>query len=287
MVFKRLNKADITTVSYAANKYWTISYSSSVSSSEYLNSYKGIKNTSIFNSGSDTTNNGQYERLIYDSINHLFYQSYTSSLNTSSLMFNINTYESASEQRPTSSYFNYNFNPQLIKQFPSGTGEEIRVLSVNQDIYGSKILPHSFKITSSAYNINDDGNGNLYNGGSFIGNIFYAHGTLVITNQSYQTLTTTGSFDILFQNEHIIYENEVKCIIKESEFNLSYNPTLITGSYNSGSLRGYATSASFYPYTTTIGLYNDDNELLMVTKLAKPIMISPNTDMTLIVRFDI
>jgi hypothetical protein len=96
----------------------------------------------------------------------------------------------------------------------------------------------------------------------------------------------TGSFSLSFQNEHIIYENEVRCIIKESEFNLSYNPTLVTGSYASGSLRGFATSESFQPYATTIGLYNDTNELLMVAKLGKPIMISPDTDMTFIVKYD-
>jgi hypothetical protein len=96
----------------------------------------------------------------------------------------------------------------------------------------------------------------------------------------------TGSFTLSFQNEHIIYENEVRCIIKESEFNLSYNPTLVTGSYASGSLRGFATSASFQPYASTIGMYNDNNELLMVAKLGKPIMISPDTDMTFIVRYD-
>jgi hypothetical protein len=43
---------------------------------------------------------------------------------------------------------------------------------------------------------------------------------------------------------------------------------------------------NFTPYVTTIGLYNDDNELLMVAKLGKPIMISPDTDMTFIVRYD-
>jgi hypothetical protein len=96
----------------------------------------------------------------------------------------------------------------------------------------------------------------------------------------------TGSFSLSFQNEHIIYENEVRCIIKESEFNLSYNPTLVTGSYASGLLRGFATSESFQPYATTIGLYNDTNELLMVAKLGKPIMISPDTDMTFIVKYD-
>ena len=98
-------------------------------------------------------------------------------------------------------------------------------------------------------------------------------------------MTYTGSFNLSFQNEHIIYENEVRCIVRESEFNLSYNPTL--QSDNSGSLYGFATSSSFSPYVTTIGLYNDDNELLMVAKLAKPILISPNTDMTFIVRYDI
>jgi hypothetical protein len=89
-----------------------------------------------------------------------------------------------------------------------------------------------------------------------------------------------------FKNEHIIYENEVNCNVKESDFNLSYNASLVTASYSDGLLYGFATSSSFYPYATTIGLYNDDNELLMVAKFAKPIMMSPNTDMTFIVKYD-
>ena len=100
------------------------------------------------------------------------------------------------------------------------------------------------------------------------------------------TINHTGSFALSFQNEHIIYENEVRCIVKESEFNLSYNPTLVTGSYASGSLRDFATGSDFTPYVTTIGLYNDTNDLLMVAKLGKPIMISPDTDMTFIVKYD-
>lgn len=98
-------------------------------------------------------------------------------------------------------------------------------------------------------------------------------------------IVNTGSFNLAFQNEHIIYENEIHCIVKESEFNLSYNPSL--QSDNSGSLYGFATSASFTPYITTIGLYNDDNELLMVAKLAKPIKISSDTDMTFIIKYDL
>ena len=99
-------------------------------------------------------------------------------------------------------------------------------------------------------------------------------------------ITHSGSFTVSFQNEHIIYENEVRCIVKESEFNLSYNPTLVTGSYSGGVLRNFTTGSDFQPYVTSVGMYNDNNELLMVAKLGKPIMISPDTDMTFIIRYD-
>jgi hypothetical protein len=45
-------------------------------------------------------------------------------------------------------------------------------------------------------------------------------------------------------------------------------------------------SISFVRFFTTVGLYNDDNELLMVAKLGKPIMLSPDTDTTFIVKYD-
>jgi hypothetical protein len=99
------------------------------------------------------------------------------------------------------------------------------------------------------------------------------------------TIIHSGSFNLSFKNEHIIYENEVRCIVKESEFNLSYNPSL--SSDESGSLYGFATSSSFNPYVTTLGLYNDNNELLAVAKFGKPLLISPDTDMTFVVKYDL
>jgi hypothetical protein len=229
-------------------------------------------------------------------------------------MFNVDTYQSASQQRPTGSYFNYNVNPLLIENLPTASNSTINVINVNSDIYGSKILPYSFNISSSQVNIIDDGNGNLYGllktgwddyiSGSYIsasyfetgsntsssihvGNIFYAHGIAILTNQSglYQNILYTSS-SISFQNEHIIYENEVRCLVQESDYNLSYNPTLLSGSYISGSVLDFATVSDFQPYATSLGLYNDNNELLAVAKFGKPIMISPDTDMTFVVKYD-
>lgn len=95
----------------------------------------------------------------------------------------------------------------------------------------------------------------------------------------------SGSFSVSFKNEHIIYENEVRCTIKESEFNLSYNPSLQSGS--NGDIQYFATGSNFSPYVTTLGLYNDSNELLAVAKFGKPLLISPDTDMTFVVKYDL
>ena len=97
----------------------------------------------------------------------------------------------------------------------------------------------------------------------------------------------TGSFNINFRNEHTIYENFVKCVVEESEFNLSYNPTLLSDKTNvSSSVASLATGSEFRPYVTTLGLYNEQNELLMVAKLGKPMPISSETDMTFLVKYD-
>ncbi len=188
--FKKLNKSDVTWVSYNANKQWNFSYSSTPTNDSYLTIFTGTNVTGSFSSVTDpTTSNGEYQRLIYDGINHMFYQNYSGSvLNTGSLMMSVDNYYSASQQRPTGSYFNYNENPLFISNFPTGSGEGIKVLAINQSIYGNKILPNYFQLSSSVYNIKDDGNGNLYDySGSitFVGNIFYAHGLAVITNQDY------------------------------------------------------------------------------------------------------
>jgi len=282
--FKKLSKSDVTVVPYGANKYWTFTRSTSPT---YSSINQGTNVSGLFSKNSDPISNGQYERLVYNTINQLFYQSITSSLNTSSLASSI-YYESASQQRPTSSYFIYNDDDAFVNNFPTNIAQTIQVLAVNADVYGSKILPNSILITGTSINISDDGFGNLYDTYStktHVGNIFYAQGMFVITNQSYQNLFT-NTFTLSFRNEHIIYENEVRCLVKESDYNLSYNPTLLSGSYTSGSVLDFATGSYFHPYATSLGLYSDNNELLAIAKFGKPIMISPNTDMTFVVKYD-
>ena len=189
--FKQLSRSDVTVVANQANKQWTLPYCPYPTSSDYLTIYKGTNVTGAFSADNDPVTEGEYERLVYAQMNQMFYQTYTASLNTSSLMFTLNNYQSASQQRPTSSYFIYNDNDNLIVNFPTGAMEGIRVVAINQSVFGNKVLPGNFQLSSSAYNIKDDAYGNLfdYSGSkTYVGNIYYAQGLAIITNQDYQLM---------------------------------------------------------------------------------------------------
>jgi hypothetical protein len=306
--FKKLSRSDISVVPYYANKQWTVA---SASHNSYLKIYEGSNILGDFSTSESTTTDGQYQRLIYAQSNQLYYQSYSGSLNTSSLSNSV-YYESASQQRPTSSYFIFNDSKNFIKNFPTGANETIEVAAVNPSTFGNKILPTTFIISSSVVFIVDDGYGNLLDikgisgtyivdgyfnalgyfaenvpqSNAYVGNIFYAQGVAIITNQSYQAAFNPPDWTISFKNEQVIYENEIHCLVKESDYNLTYNPSIVTGSYTGGVVRNFATGSDFYTYATSLGLYNDNNELLAVAKFGKPMMMSPDTDMTFIIKYD-
>jgi hypothetical protein len=289
--FKKLSNSDVTHGPYIANKQWTLPYNTTssngyVGNDSYFNVYKGTNITGTFvsnNASIDPITNGQYERLVYNSINHIFYQDYSGSLlNTSSIMFNVDTYTSASQQRPTSSYFIIDNNPNLIDNFPTGANASIIVLSVNQSVYGSQILPYSFNLSSSAYFINDDGNGNIYDIGPaiggyisqsyfvaedyftnpvndiLVGNIYYSQGIVIITNPSYQTIFPLPP---LAYNTSSIFTAS----LSPKKINLTSSNLVRTGTLNTGSIILSGSNSSYYTVngdgtitltTTTAGNYN-------------------------------
>jgi hypothetical protein len=81
-----------------------------------------------------------------------------------------------------------------------------------------------------------------------------------------------------------IFETQYKCTIRENEFNFSLNPSLMSGS--EGQTYNFVTGSIFTPYITTVGLYNENQELLAVAKLAKPLNSSDTTDTTILINFD-
>lgn len=91
-------------------------------------------------------------------------------------------------------------------------------------------------------------------------------------------------FKISFYNSFPIFEKTIQIHIEPEEFNLSYNPTLTKDEF--GNLHDFVTGSFFSPYFTTIGLYNDNNDLLLVAKMAQPIPITLNNEMDILIKLD-
>ncbi len=126
----------------------------------------------------------------------------------------------------------------------------------------------------------------------------------------------TNNVTCSFESTVTIYESQYKCTIRQNEFNFSQNPTVLgppdngydVSYYNdsltysddalydgldpcnrvlNSSIYSWATSSYFTPYITTVGLYNNNKELLAVAKLAQPLPISAVTDTNIIVNLDL
>jgi len=137
---------------------------------------------------------------------------------------------------------------------------------------------------------------NLYNnpsGTNRIGNVFYKDGAIAVTNPSSsydKVFIATGSngWNLKFDNKVSFYQYETTCTVREGQFMISNNPSLKKeNDINSEYLKDFATGSSFEPYITTIGLYNDNYQLVAIGKLAKPLPNNKDISYTFSVRFDV
>ena len=225
-----------------------------------------------------------------------------------------------------------------------------RVFTIPRNLFGEKVKPGSVQmdITTGGitYDIRDDGDGNLYdynysssfaaykssswdydkadaNGsGSQVGNAFYEHGVMVITDTGslWNAGTDTGH-DLKYKSTQTIYEYEYIVTLEPNEYNATTNISTTfersgsisigkgsnnisqffppgsdptgkgTGSfkeeYNAAQkYEGFVTHSQFEPYLTTVGLYNDNNELLAVAKLSTPIQKSFSREAIVKVKLD-
>jgi len=278
-----------------------LKYSSSFESSSF-GSY-GIQVLKGVNGPITITGSIPQETLNYFSVKHLYYSNYL----TGSFPISASAADNFLQSTAASGS-----NDSDNRYFPTQSNAEIAIISISVNVYGQQISRRSFSLSSSAFNLRDDGNGNINDlSGSTkqVGNIIYPQGMVLLTSGSYYTLIANNACTMSLIAETTIYQNEVKCRVSENDFNYSQNPTvfaqkqLITGSdalpfYSSagqsssfaeivnGSLIDKITGSSFHPYATTVGLYNENNDLLVVGKLATPYPIPANTDITFIIKWD-
>ena len=199
---------------------------------------------------------------------------------------------------------------------------EFGLISIPQHKYGEGIKVGTVKFTdnNSGKVYQDDGYSNLVSGSTICGNIMYDRGFVILTKD-----TTSGSltdFRIEYNSTQTIYENEIFISILENEFNFSQNRTaLIDADYETGSLvthgqysysphysQSYTnlrsakvnplfshydvsssldpTGSYLAPFITTIGLYDNELNMVAVAKLARPMKSYPDYPLNFIIRFD-
>jgi hypothetical protein len=199
---------------------------------------------------------------------------------------------------------------------------EFGLIRIPQDKYGEGIKVGTVKFTDGNTNkvYLDDGYSNLVSGSTICGNIMYDRGFVILTKD-----TPSGSltnFRLEYNSTQTIYENEIFISVLENEFNFSQNRTaLIDADYETGSLithgqysysphysqsytnlrsakvnplfNEYDVSASIdptgsylAPFITTIGLYDNELNMVAVAKLARPMKSYPDYPLNFIIRFD-
>lgn len=273
---------------FRANKSWNVNYtfmSSSAAGGVFIDLASAPPTDwNTFLSGTNKNSSGINKQTLYDSVQHTFY---TGSTGLSQSMY-------------------IPLGTRTPRFYP--TGSAFYVVNIAQQKFGEGIRAGTFQLTSgvSTASIYDDGQGHLVSSTQptrIIGNIFYGVGVAVVQQDtgSYSGsmvtdrglyLTTGSVINVQFAGIQTIYEHQVICTVDPGEFNYSSNPS-ITNPTISASLPGSGAiaqslifSGTMTPYFTTIGMYNDQLELVAVAKVPRPIRRVSTTQQTVIVRFD-
>jgi len=294
--YKQFLVKDVEIAPFVVNKKFTFNredfYTSSIDpSTDYkhfvgVNRFlgKNIPEPNLIGTGEPLTGNENikqhYQKSIYNSIKTLYYSNFLTSSQGDPISFNISQHITGSIDTPN--YYDYlssTLTPN--RYFPTGSNEEIGVISIPSTLFNEYIEPESFKYNVSGEGeLIDDGEGNIIYDEEVIGNIIYEHGLIIITKQIGDTLISNFINDseasIEFVSSKKMYEIQYKCVLRENEFNFSLNPTFINNIENNPP-----------PYITSIGLYDNDKNLLAIAKTSLPIPKPSTTDLILIINLDI
>ena len=299
--YKQFLASDITVTPFTVNKSFSFPYSQFATGSDgqlvgidrFIGQNGSWDYSNLSNNLTTGTLSTQYQVLVYNSIKQLYYSNFL----TSSTGDNVSQPDVFIGSNPSGDVLIGNVNSPIYDNFlqstlvpdrswPTGS---IGVISIPSKIFGEYIQPYSFQYMftseSVTYTLTDDGQGNLLSGSSNIGNIIYTHGLAIITNQLLSSgSVTTTNVTCSFSSSYTIYEAQYKCTIRENEFNATLNPSAqLSGS---GQLANNVTGSYFSPYVSTIGLYDENQNLLAVGKLAQPLPTTATTDTTILVNID-
>ena len=278
-MIKEIPKSDVVVRPFKVYKEWA-------SNEGTITPLYGTLQTDLYDVDTDDTNSdGTSKRTLYDSIKSQFYLNPA----TSSILTEVGKRKSYAS-----------IDERVI-------GDTIGVISIPQQKYGEGLKMGSVELQYGTITVTDDSNSNLIDSASnHKGNVYYDRGLIVLTKDIVED-TTIESFELSYRSTMTIYENEVFLSVNENEFNVSQNPSAYDGTNKIklktiqstieptkfGGFGEYDYSSSvdttgsyLAPFITTIGLYDNELNMVAVCKLPKPIKSLPDYPLNFIVRFD-
>lgn len=322
--FKKFLSSDLIVTPFEVNKSFSFTGAAAFTGSDVgIDRFLG-KNilNDVFISGSNPQT-GEVQRLdqelVYNSTKQLYYTNYQSSSfgDEPTLPFVVPGLDETGDVRigPASSAGRFeNYLQTTLRTehyFPTESNAVIGVISLPTNLYGERIRPGTFTISAESGSITDDGNGGLYQGDDYVGNIIYQHGLAILTKDSagvgsslygvgiygtssygigkgtglIENTVTSSNAVCSFSSSYTLFETQYKCTVDSNEFTFTLNPTVISGSTD-GTVYDFATGSYFDPYVTTVGLYNEAQDLIAVAKLGKPLPLNSTTDTNIIINID-
>ena len=95
---------------------------------------------------------------------------------------------------------------------------------------------------------------------------------------------SAGSGSFLARNKETVSSTMYFVRLNNADYNYSNNPSYVTGTQFEIANQGYWTDP--VSYITTVGLYNDQQELLAVAKLSKPIKKDKKSELNIRIKLD-
>ena len=324
-MFKNVDPSDVSVKQFVTNKRFTVSDIDSgsgvfgltgTSSSMYAFAVDTADKTTFTNTTAPFSHSF-FHIPVFKQINHLYYRDFPKPYNsycfTSESIRKL--HGSCTAITVPREFYGEKINPGSIELTDDSADSTFTIVDDrNGNLYDSN-YSSSFATRSP----------NAANSGSQVGNVFYEHGILVFTDTGSYSNVGTGKggdgFQLQFEATQTHYEYEIGVTANEGEFNSTNNisisqnrsgsirvlegttnvksvfapgdnPSQGTGSLSSTytpteEVEGFATHSEFRPYVTTVGLYNDQNDLLVVGKLGRPIKNDDDLSLKFIVRFDV
>jgi hypothetical protein len=281
--FKKLTSEDVIIYPFLVNKSFSFELNEFVDNGiDYL----VVKNTPFDKTQTTGLLNNQNPTLVYKSIKHLYYSNKIGEApplsdfipgfdSTGDIFVGKKTSQGRYENFQQSSFPN--------RELPENPNILIRVISIPTFLYGDIIKPGSITLELDNNILTDDKQGNILLNSEIVGNIIYHSGIIILTfsfNKGYgfgkygeDTYGDFTNIKLKFDSQHTIYETQYRCKINQNEFNFSQNPSKDL-------------NIEFQPYLTTIGLYDDNQNLLAVGKLSQPYPLSETTDTSFLINID-